>query len=186
MPDEISLSVAIGDAVNDPDLYSKRALLAASAGADIVKVGLLDFRDDHEKLSFLSGIRRNLDEAGFENAGLVPALYADLNGVDELLAFPGLASDIGIVGCLIDTFSKDGRDVFYHLNRDAIKEFANVCGRHRIFSALAGGLSVDSFGAIADAGVDVIGFRSAVALSGRGRVGVDKVKVAELLDIAKT
>ena len=42
VPSEIPLSVAIGDAVgdlaDDPDLYSKRAVLSARAGADIVKV----------------------------------------------------------------------------------------------------------------------------------------------------
>ena len=190
IPPEVPLSVAIGDAVgapaDDPQLYSKRAVLAASGGADIVKVGLLDFTDGDERVSFLSSIRRSLDEAGFKDTGLVSALYADLYDADEVIAFPALASAAGVVGCLLDTFKKDGRDIFHHLNIGAIKNFADKCKDHGIFSAIAGGLLVEKFETLADAGVDVIGFRSAVASNGRGGTGVDQVKVAELLSISKT
>jgi uncharacterized protein (UPF0264 family) len=180
IPDEIPLSVAIGDAVNDPQLYSKRAVLAAKAGADIVKVGLYDFADDDERVSFLSSIRRSLDKAFFKDTGLVSALYADLYGIDHVFAFPARASAAGVAGCLIDTFNKDGRDIFDYLAIESITKFANACRRNGIFSAIAGGLSVESSKKLADAGVDVIGFRSAVVSNGRGERGLDPERVLEL------
>jgi uncharacterized protein (UPF0264 family) len=188
VPSGIPVSVAIGDAVgapaDDPALYSKRAVLAARAGAGIVKAGLYDFADDEERFSFLFQIRRSLDDGGFADTGLVAALYADLYGIDQVLTFPARASTAGIAGCLLDTFSKDGLDIFEYLSVEDIGKFANECRRHGIFSAIAGGLSIGSSKKLASAGVDVIGFRSAVTSNGRDRSGVDQKKVAELLGLS--
>ena len=180
MPNEVPLSVALGDAVNDTRLYTDRAVLAAKSGADIVKVGLLDFAGDDERVPFLSSIRRSLDGAGFKKTGLVSALYADLYTVDNVQTFPSRISAIGVAGCLIDTFRKDGRDVLHYMNVESIKEFANSCTDHGIFSAIAGGLSVEDAKKLTGSGVDIIGFRSAVALNGRGERGLSPERVSAI------
>ena len=149
-----------------------------------MKVGLYDFADNDEKLSFLSSIRRSLDDAGFKKTLLVSALYADIYSIDKLLTFPSQLPAIGVAGCLIDTYKKDGRDVLHYMNVEVIKAFAYACRQNGIFSAIAGGLSVKSSKKLADSVVDVIGFRSAVALNGRDGIGIDKTKLTAVLNIA--
>jgi len=177
VPRDIRLSVAIGDAENFPGKYSHRAVEAAKAGADIVKVGLLGFEEPDDTAPFLAEIRRSLDVSGFGSALLVAGLYADKADRSFISRFPVIVSSCGVYAALIDTYGKGGSTVRDFLSSREISDFARHCREAGILSVLAGGLGNRDAGRLADAGIDIAGFRSAVAGDGRGNIGIDAEKL---------
>ncbi|MBI5178402.1 MAG: hypothetical protein HZA04_03995 [Nitrospinae bacterium] len=174
-----TLSVAIGDADNNPEMYAARAVLAARAGADIVKVGLLSFTPS-TAVAFLSFLRHAL-EAEKCSAKLVAGVYADLVDESFLRSFPHTARTAGIWGCLIDTFSKNGEKLGDWLGPETLSRFTADCRSRGLVSALAGGLDERDLAWLDEVEPDYAGFRSAVAKNGRGEKGIDPEKLERLL-----
>ena len=150
------------------------------AGADIVKVGLLGFYEPEDAAPFLAEIRRSLDVSSFGRAFLVAGIYADKADWSFISGFPAIASSCGVHAALIDTYKKSGSTARDFLSSSEISDFAKLCREAGILSVLAGGLCERDIGWIAGSGLDIAGFRSAVAGNGRGNIGIDAEKLKAL------
>ena len=91
------------------------------------------------------------------------------------------ASRAGAEGILLDTFGKDGRDLFRYIDETVLREWVVEAARHGRLVALAGSLDrvgVERVGALP---AHVVGVRSAACVGGRSGV-VDEAKVRALKD----
>lgn len=175
----IVISAAIGDASDDAELYSKRAVMAAVEGADIIKVGLFSFSSRRVVVKFLQKIGDSLKDSGGQKK-IVPAVYADVADKNLIGKFPRLAREAGAWGCLIDTFDKTRGSLSAHLDLDTLKRFTASCRENGVVSALAGGLRIEDFDWLSNVNPDVAGFRSAVASTSRAAVGLSPEKLENL------
>lgn len=175
------LSVAIGDAHDDAEFFAHRAVRAAEAGADIVKVGLFSFSGEAAAGRFLGRINEASRQKPFR---LVAALYADVAEEPFLRAFPAIAQRAGAWGCLIDTYKKGGGRLADYLGAEQLSRFTADCRSRGLASALAGGLAADDLLWLDEVQPDIAGFRSAVVASGRGDAGIDRGKLESLMSRA--
>ncbi|GMT41739.1 MAG: hypothetical protein IEMM0002_0150 [bacterium] len=178
IPLGIPVSVAIGDAYNDVLLFRSRAEKAVLAGADIVKVGLYRFTDGVEAADFLASVSRGLD------AEFIAVGYADLIGSSEIeiLKLPEIARNAGIEGCMLDTFHKTCAGLTGHMEMRDIRRFVERCRDLRLSSALAGGLGVNDIGWLTKLQPGVAGFRSGVSGGARDEPGIDRMRLAGLIN----
>ncbi len=176
--DAVTLSTAIGDAGYDPEFYAQRAVDAALAGADIVKVGLKNVSAEQAPW-FLSAIRRSLD-ARAPYTRLVAGFYADLMDEAALKKLPAAAQSAGVWGCLIDTFDKSGKRLGHYCGPETLAGFTADCRARGLKSALAGGLAESDLVWLDEAEPDIVGFRSAVARGARHESGIDPKKASDI------
>ncbi|MBI5638566.1 MAG: hypothetical protein HZA03_11420 [Nitrospinae bacterium] len=172
--DAVTLSAAIGDAAYEPEFYAQRAVDAALAGADIVKVGLKDVSAEQAPW-FLSAIRRSLD-ARAPYTRIVAGFYADLMDDAALKKYPAAAQSAGVWGCLIDTYDKSGKRLGHYCGPETLAGFTADCRARGLKSALAGGLMEGDLIWLDEAEPDIVGFRSAVAKGKRHESGIDPKK----------
>jgi len=168
VPGTIPLSVAIGDATDEPEVYIDRAVKAASCGADFVKVGLYDFTDRGAELRFLEKL------CGAVDIAVVAAWYADRLCGRDVSSIPAPAKSAGVSGCLLDTYKKDGKKITDCLDFKALGGFIKACADQSVFSAVAGGLGLDDARWIRELAPDVAGFRGAIASGARSGTGLDR------------
>jgi hypothetical protein len=163
----VAASAALGDA---PDPPGTLALAAAGAacGVDYLKVGLRGVSRAGEAVRLLRMIVRAAREAS-PGVRVVAAAYADAAGAGSLLpeTLPAVAARAGAAGCLIDTLSKDGRSLFDHLRREALRGFVADCRRRGLLCALAGSLTAAHAPALVTLGPDFVGARGALCEGGR-------------------
>ncbi len=178
-PSYVPVSVAIGDADNRPNHFASLALKAARAGADIVKVGLFDFKLKEEAVSFLSAIRGALPPAVL----LVPAVYADIDKSSKPLELPYIAAESGSYAALIDTFDKENGNIINHLTARELFTFKEECDKLGLLSAIAGSLLADDVGWLDGVAPSIAGFRGAVAKGERGESGLDESKLFSLMEL---
>lgn len=176
--DAVTFSTAIGDAAYEPEFYAQRAVDAALAGADIVKVGLKNISAEQAPW-FLSAIRRSLD-ARAPYTRIVAGFYADLMDEASLKKLPAAAHSAGVWGCLIDTYDKSGKRLGHYIGPETLAGFTADCRTRGLKSALAGGLGENDLVWLDEADPDIIGFRSAVARGARGESGIDPKKVTDI------
>ena len=173
------ISAAIGDATDNPELYTERGVAVTRAGADIVKVGLFSFKNLGQAGKFLTTIRHNLVITG-KIQKLVCAAYADRADRGFIAGFPEMAQKAGMWGCLLDTYDKAKGKLTAHVPLEDLRDFVANCGENGVASALAGGLDLDDIGWLREVAPDIVGFRSAVTKSARNVAGIDQKKLAEL------
>ncbi len=100
---------------------------------------------------------------------LASVYYADHQqaGAPEWEEIVELATEINSPVVLIDTFVKDGRGLFSHLNSERLQSYRQQLSRLGIRLALAGSLSYEDFPALVQLQPDVIAVRGAVCDKGR-------------------
>jgi uncharacterized protein (UPF0264 family) len=177
--DRAVISAAIGDATDNVELYTERAVAVTHAGADIIKVGLFSFKDIKSASDFLSAIKRNLAITG-KVSKVVCAMYADKADKKFLKDFPAMARTTGMWGCLIDTYGKANGKLTVYMEQKELKQFTADCKKNGVASALAGGLEISDICWLADIAPDIVGFRSAVVKNSRAQTGVDPAKLSVL------
>jgi uncharacterized protein (UPF0264 family) len=165
------LSVALGDPADDRELASAWRLLDAINGERplFVKVGLSAARD-------LAGARSILRHAvtlaasSPSGPGVVAVAYGDAEGPPPG-AVVELASEAGARGVLLDTWRKDGRDLFSFMAEPTVRAWATSARACGLLVAAAGSLSAAGIQRAATLPLDVVGVRGAACLGGRnGRV----------------
>ncbi len=176
--DAVTFSTAIGDAAYEPELYAQRAINAALAGADIVKVGLKTVSAEQASW-FFAAIRRALN-ARAPYTRLVAGFYADLMDENDLKKLPAAAQSAGVWGCLIDTFDKVGKRLGHYYGPETLAGFTADCRGRGLKSALAGGLTESDLLWLDEAEPDIVGFRSAVTRGARHESGIDPKKAADI------
>jgi uncharacterized protein (UPF0264 family) len=174
IPEEIPLSVALGDALAPPTAF-QAARAAVRVGARFVKLGFLGVHG-------ADGITASIEAAVDGTAGcarVVAAAYADWEcagapSPEELLE---LAAGAGAHVVLLDTAAKAGRRLFELMSADDVGAWVDAAHAHGLLAALAGSLDASGVAQADDLGADVAGVRGAACAGGReGRVTAARVR----------
>jgi (5-formylfuran-3-yl)methyl phosphate synthase len=183
LPDELPLSIALGDPASAAAaaVAVSTALEAAGprTGGTYLKLGLAAVGS--------APAARQLVETAAQVAGASPSrvsvvavAYADHEaaGAPARDLVSRLAADAGAQGVLLDTWRKDGRDLFRHVDSGTLREWVAASRRLGVLVALAGSLDVDGVRAAARLPADVVGVRGAACAGGReGVVLEERVRV---------
>lgn len=185
---ENHVSVTLGVVPNQAGTVAMAAYAAASLSATSVKIG---FRttDYDTAVDILQQSRRAME--GF-NTKLVGSVFADNllydGGLDPMVMVQ-LAKDGQCDGFLIDTLTKDGRNLFDFIPEAKLKEMVLQGKEMGMSTALSGHLKISDLDELARINPDIVGVRGAVCGDGdRGR-SVTWEAVAEFkrqLDMRKT
>lgn len=179
VPEELPVSVAIGDMPNLPGTAALAALGAARSGAAFVKVGLWGASTEADAVALLRTVR-----AAAAEAVVVAGAYADARRVapaplaPELL--PRVARTAGVGVCLLDTAVKDGRGLLDWLSPEALAALVDEAHALGLEVALAGALRAEDLPIVGACGADIVGVRSAACADGRRTGSLDPARVRSL------
>jgi (5-formylfuran-3-yl)methyl phosphate synthase len=173
LPRHIPLSVALGDPADDRAAAGSvsaalEALQAVGprAGTTYLKLGLAS-------ASGPSAARRLVDgavgAASRSGASVVVVAYADHEAADAPApaVVSRVAADAGAHGVLLDTWRKDGRNLFQHMPPESLRAWLGAARQVGLLVALAGSLDADAVRTIARLPADVVGVRGAACDGGR-------------------
>jgi hypothetical protein len=164
-----TVSVTLGAVPNLPGTVSLAALGAIKAGADFVKVGLLDARSREDAVCLLREVKRAALESKVD---VIAAAYADyrlFRGFDAHRVVE-VARESGCAGILIDTRTKGHGNLFSYLSVHELREIVARAHANGLIVALSGELTEKDLQAVRDLGADIVGVRGAVC-SNRDRYG---------------
>ena len=176
----IAVSTNIGEKQPNRRTACQSALGVATAGADIVKVGIAKLPEKRVQL-LTERVTRTV-KFWYPRKKVIPAFFADtkLRKVfDPFAHVEWVANLADIDGILIDTYNKEmGKDLLDYVGAGAIKRFVKTCHRNKIEAWIAGSIKQHQIKKLWGTGVDVICVRSAACgnVSDRGgRVRADLV-----------
>ena len=152
----------------------------SALGVDIIKVaisseimdnilGNADFSDTLKKLNHV-------------NCKVVAVLFADKS--HELMSL-GQFSQIGFFGVMLDTSSKDGKNLLDHQSIAELQSFVALCEQFKLMSGLAGSLRLKHVSNLLDIKPSYIGFRGGVCLDDDRKSTLDKSRIVEVLSVVK-
>ena len=161
MPVEKHVSVTLGVVPLQPGTVAMAVYAAAMMDATSVKVGFQEA--SYEKaVEVLKESRMALE--GF-NTKLVGSVFADNelfeNGLDPL-CMVDLAKDGECDGFLIDTLTKDGRNLFDFMSESVLKDIVLRGKELGMSTALSGHLKISDLDELARINPDIVGVRGAV------------------------
>ncbi|PSO04554.1 hypothetical protein B9Q13_04375 [Candidatus Marsarchaeota G2 archaeon ECH_B_SAG-G16] len=159
-PREIHVSVTLGIVPNQAGTVSLAVYGAAALNATSVKVGFLN-TDYETALRILKESRKALE--GFETK-LIAATFADSHlygGIDPKLVVK-LAKESASDGILIDTLTKDGRNLFDFMDEQTLRALVLEAKESGLSTALSGALRIENFDTLARINPDIVGVRGAV------------------------
>jgi uncharacterized protein (UPF0264 family) len=191
LPPAIPLSVALGD--------FDRVDTVAAAVAGVARLPAR-MAPVYYKLGFLGADAPAADRilvAALDAAAarpdrplIVAAAYADHEQAcaPAADALASAAARAGAAGVLIDTHTKDGRDLLHWMPPAQLRGWIRDARRAGLLTAIAGSLDGPGMLAAADCGPDIVGVRGAVCEGGRGGVlQAERVRsVREALDAEET
>jgi hypothetical protein len=179
LPTAIPLSVALGD---PPDEKAVRTAVGRQPprrqpGEVILKLG---FAGTSGRQGIVNRLAAALDQARHVGSpAIVAVAYADYARAPAPSPADVLRASVrtGAAGVLIDTFVKDGRDLFASVSDEALAEWIAEARASGLLVAVAGSLGRDAIARVGDAGPDVVGVRGAACEGGRlGRVSAERVR----------
>ena len=184
---ENHVSVTLGVVPSQPGTVAMAAYAAAMLNATSVKVGFRN-TDYDTAVEILIQARQAMEGT---NTKLVGSLFADnplYDGLDPHLMVK-LAKEGQCDGFLIDTLTKDGRNLFDFIPEDQLKDMVFEGKQLGLSTALSGHLRISDLDELARINPDIVGVRGAVCGDGdRGRA-VTWQAVAEFkrqLDLRKS
>jgi hypothetical protein len=192
LPGGIPLSVALGDLRDPAEVASAWALLdgLASGTRDrpaglYVKAGLAGTRDPALARAVLGAVVEAA-RVGPVRPAVVAVAYADHERAGALPrdVVADLAADAGAAGVLLDTWGKDGRDLFAWAGQADLERWLDAARRRGLLTALAGSLTGDGLRAAAGLTPHVVGVRGAACDGGRSGL-VSEARVRELATAVK-
>ncbi len=175
-PKEIHVSVTLGAVPNQAGTVALAVYGAACLKATSVKVGFVDI-EYKNALNILSESKKALE--GFDTK-LIAATFADSHlykGIDPKLVVK-LAKESQSDGILIDTLTKDGRNLFDFMDEKSLKALTDEGKDLEMSTALSGALKLSNLDALARINPDIVGVRGAVCKNGdryTGRVDAEAV-----------
>jgi uncharacterized protein (UPF0264 family) len=169
VPAGVPLSIALGEPKNLVGLEATRAALHGldpTRSQVYVKVGLSAAGDG------AGACLAALVELASRTAtrpSVIAVAYADYvaAGAPAPETVMRLAADTGADGVLLDTWGKDGRDLFHHLAEPALRAWIEQARAAGLLVALAGSLSIEGVRAVAELPADIVGVRGAACIGGR-------------------
>ena len=187
IPPEKHVSVTLGVVPSQPGTVAMAAYAAAALDATSVKVGFCQTNYE-TAVETLRQSRRAME--GF-NTKLIGSLFADnhlYNGLDPLCMVQ-LAKEGECDGFLIDTLSKDGRNLFDFIPEAKLKEIVLEGKELGLSTSLSGHLRIEDLDELARINPDIVGVRGAVCSQGERDRAVAWEAVAEFkrqLDMRKS
>ena len=177
IPMERHASVTLGVVPNQIGTVAMAVYTAGVLKATSVKVGFMKTEYDAAVETLLAA-REVLD--GFDTK-LIGSLFADNPLYDGLDAhnMVQLAKDGKCDGFLIDTLTKDGRNLFDFLKEDELREMVTEGKEAGISTALSGHLTLKDLDELARINPDIVGVRGAACQKGDRNSGVHWEPVAE-------
>ncbi len=177
---KVEISAAIGDLPNLPGTAALAALGAAFCGADYVKAGLYGPRSEADAIALLREVEHAVEKFG---SLVIAAGYADFNraGTLDPKCLPRVAAIAGVKGCLLDTYVKDGCNLFEFLDPQDLRHLAEEAHKSGLLFGLAGGLRGQDLPVVRDLGADIAGFRTAVCRGNKRNGALDAERVRRLL-----
>ena len=188
IPAEKHVSVTLGVVPNQAGTVAMAVHAAGMLNATSVKVGFCN-SDYESALEILKGAREAL--RGYETK-LIGSLFADNHLFDGGLdphSMVKLAIESGCDGFLIDTLTKDGRNLFDFIPENRLREMVIEAKQAGLSTALSGHLKLDNLDELARINPDIVGVRGAVCSSGERDRGVAWEAVAHFknqLDLRKS
>ena len=165
IPVEKHVSVTLGVVPNQPGTVAMAAYAAAALNATSVKIGFRQ-ADYAMAVEVLRQSRQALE--GF-NTKLIGSLFADNTlyegGLDPKLMIQ-LAKDGECDGFLIDTLTKDGRNLFDFIPEAELREMVLHGKELGLSTSLSGHLKLQDLDELARINPDIVGVRGAVCASG--------------------
>jgi uncharacterized protein (UPF0264 family) len=161
---EAAMTALHGLAPRPSRVYVKVGLSTAGDGASALLAALVD-------MSSRMAIQPSV----------IAVAYADYEaaGAPAPETVVRMAGASGADGVLLDTWAKDGGDLFHHLAEPALRAWIGQARAAGLLVALAGSLSAEGVRAVAELPADIVGVRGAACIGGRGGV-VSEGRVAEL------
>jgi uncharacterized protein (UPF0264 family) len=187
IPPEKHTSVTLGVVPNQVGTVAMAVYTAGALNATSVKVGFLNTEYD-VAVETLRASRRALE--GFDTK-LIGSLFADnplYEGLDPH-RMVSLAEDGECDGFLIDTLTKDGRNLFDFMSESDLRQMVFEGKELGMSTALSGHLRIDDLDELARINPDIVGVRGAVCEMGDRGSGVHGDAVAEFkrqLDLRHT
>ena len=163
-PSQIHVSVTLGAVPNQAGTVAMAVWGAAALEATSVKVGFLESNAE-DSLRILRESKRALEGTSTK---LVAATFADshlYHGLDATLIVD-LARKSDSDGFLIDTLTKDGRNLFDFLPEAKLKELVIEGKEAGMSTALSGALRMTDLDALTRINPDIVGVRGAVCTNG--------------------
>ncbi len=188
IPAHKHVSVTLGVVPNQPGTVAMAVHAAALLDATSVKVGF-QVSDYETARQVLLDSREAL---GNSETKLIGSLFADNllfeGGLDPHLMVK-LAKEGRCDGFLIDTLTKDGRNLFDFMPEPVLRDLVMEAKRAGLSAALSGHLKLDNLDELARINPDIVGVRGAVCSSGERDRAVAWEAVAyfkEQLELRKT
>ncbi len=170
-------SVTLGVVPNQIGTVAMAVYTAGVLKATSVKVGFMNTEYDYAVETLLAA-RQALD--GFDTK-LIGSLFADnelYDGLDPHLMVK-LAQEGQCDGYLIDTLTKDGRNLFDFLTETELRDMVFEGKELGVSTALSGHLRISDLDELARINPDIVGVRGPVCQKGDRTSGVHRDAVAE-------
>ena len=164
IPEEKHVSVTLGVVPNQAGTVAMAVRAAGMLNATSVKVGFCE-TDYDTAVEILRESRRAL--RGYETK-LIGSLFADnhlFNGLEPRLMVK-LAKEGQCDGFLIDTLTKDGRNLFDFIPENELRDMVFEAKQQGLSTALSGHLRLENLDELARINPDIVGVRGAVCRSG--------------------
>jgi hypothetical protein len=170
-------SVTLGVVPNQSGTVAMAAYAAGVLQATSVKVGFMN-TDYDRAVQTLLDCKKALE--GFDTK-LIGSLFADNPLYDGLDAhhMVQLAKDGQCDGWLIDTLTKDGRNLFDFIPEIELRDMVFESKETGMSTALSGHLRIEDLDELARINPDIVGVRGAVCAKGDRNDGVHRDAVAE-------
>lgn len=182
LPCEVPLSVALGDPGEAVDVVEAIGAVDGALrprGELYVKVGLAGARDEAAARELLAAAVGAAARAASQPA-VIAVAYADHEAAGaparEMVSRAG--ARVGVRGVLLDTYRKDGRDLFAHAGEAELSRWVAEARAAGLLVALAGSLSAEGVRRAAMLPADIVGVRGAACAGGReGAIVEGRVRV---------
>lgn len=163
-------SATVGDLDHKPGTGALAAYAVASLGIDYVKAGLIGSNTVYLATEMLTELQKAVTLAN-PRARFVASSFADWRKFDGLspLDLIQAAKASGVSYVLIDTFRKDGSDLFDNMTIKELQQFVKSCHDSDMQCALAGSIKLHHLPQIKALVPDYIGVRGALCSDAKTR-----------------
>ena len=177
VPPDLHASVTLGVVPNQIGTVAMAVYTAGALNASSVKVGFMN-TDYDAAVETLRASKKALQDF---DTKLVGSLFADNSLYDGLepRRMIDLARDSECDGWLIDTLTKDGRNLFDFIPESELRDMVFEGKQLGMSTALSGHLKLDDLDELARINPDIVGVRGAVCAKGERTDGVYWEAVAE-------
>jgi uncharacterized protein (UPF0264 family)/TusA-related sulfurtransferase len=176
-PSDQHVSITLGVVPNQAGTVAMAAYAAGALGASSVKVGFMTTEYDMA-VDILNQARAALEGTGTK---LIGSLFADnplYDGLDAHLTVR-MCIESRCDGFLIDTLTKDGRNLFDFMTEDDLRAMVLEGKQAGMSTALSGHLRIEDLDELTRINPDIVGVRGAVCRKGDRTTAVAWEAVAE-------